>query len=53
MPAERAGLLHTLSQIRDAHSGRLSSGEQSGRNQDYWMIPAGETVRLADIHGSG
>lgn len=53
MPAERAGLLHTLSQIRDARSGRLSSWDQSGRNQDYWMIPAGETVRLADIHGSG
>lgn len=53
MSADKTGLLQDLCQIKNARSGRLSSWDQSGRNQDYWMIPAGETVRLADISGSG
>lgn len=47
------GFLHSLFHIKNARSGRLSSWDQSGKNQDYWMIPPGETIRLADITGSG
>lgn len=53
MSESHQGFLHTLSHIKNARSGRLSSWDQSGRNQDYWMIPPGETIRLADISGSG
>ena len=34
-------------------SARVSSWDQSGRNQDYWMIPENKTVVLADLEGSG
>lgn len=42
-----------LTQIRNVRTARLSSWDQDGRNQDYWMIPAGETVVLGDIEGPG
>ena len=47
------GFLHNLTRIRAARSGRASSWDQSGRNQDYWLIPAHESVVLADIEGPG
>lgn len=53
MSMNMSGFLQPLCRIKKASSGRLSSWDQSGRNQDYWMIPPGETVRLADITGSG
>lgn len=46
-------MLSDLSRMKNARSRRLSSWDQEGRNQDYWLIPAGETVRLADIRGPG
>ncbi len=53
MTAQTSGFLQGICRIRNARSGRLSSWDQSGRNQDYWIIPPGETIRLADIQGSG
>ncbi|MGQ9632443.1 MAG: glycoside hydrolase family 172 protein [bacterium] len=47
------GLLSGLTRARDARSGRVSSWDQSGRNQDAWIIPPGETAVLADIEGPG
>ncbi|WJD49401.1 glycoside hydrolase family 172 protein [Enterobacter sp. PGRG2] len=53
MTAQTSGFLQGICRIRNARSGRLSSWDQSGRNQDYWIIPPSETIRLADIQGSG
>jgi hypothetical protein len=47
------GLLASLCELKNARTGRASSWDQSGKNQDYWLIPAGSTVRLADIPGPG
>jgi len=47
------GPLANLTRVRDVRSGRISSWDQSGRNQDYWVIPPGETIVLADIEGPG
>jgi len=47
------GFLMNLTKARDVCSGRVSSWDQSGRNQDYWIIPPGETIVLADIEGPG
>src|SRR3989442_13079182 len=44
-------MLADLSRLKAADTGRLSSWDRSGRNQDYWLIPANSTVRLADIEG--
>ncbi len=44
-----AGLTH----VRDARSARASSWDPSGRNQDYWVIPPGESVVLAELEGPG
>lgn len=45
--------LSSLTRRRDARTGRCSSWDQRGRNQDYWTIPAGESRVLADIEGPG
>lgn len=42
-----------LARIRTARSGRLSSRDHRGRNQDYWVIGPGETRVLADLDGPG
>ena len=42
-----------LARIRDARSGRVSSWDQRGRNQDYWIIGPGETRVIADLDGPG
>ncbi len=47
------GFLQDLMHLKDARSGRASSWDQSGRNQDYWVIPPGESIVLADIEGPG
>ena len=49
----RAGLLDDLTRARDARSGRCSSFDQTGRNQDNWLIMPGEKRTLADIEGPG
>jgi hypothetical protein len=47
------GFMQNLVRVRNARSGRAASWDQSGRNQDYWLIPPGESVVLADIEGPG
>jgi hypothetical protein len=42
-----------LSTLSTAKTGRASSWDTNGRNQDAWVIPAGETRVLADIQGPG
>lgn len=53
MVNESNNFLGNLTKTKHARSARASSWDQSGRDQDYWMIPAGETVVLADIEGPG
>jgi hypothetical protein len=48
-----AGMLSGLTRVRDARSARASSWDPSGRNQDNWVIPPGETIILADLEGPG
>ncbi|WP_372662112.1 glycoside hydrolase family 172 protein [Cohnella sp.] len=50
---QSSNFLGQLTQVKDVRSARASSSDQSGRNQDYWMIPAGESIVLADIEGPG
>ncbi len=38
---------------KGVRSARVSSWDQSGRNQDYWMIPEQDSVVLADLEGPG
>jgi hypothetical protein len=45
--------MRDLAWITDAKTGRVSSWDRSGRNQDYWIIPAKESRVLADIQGPG
>lgn len=40
-----------LTTIKEARNGRLASWDQRGKNQDYWEIPAGETICLGEIEG--
>ncbi len=47
------GFLHNLTRIRPARSGRASSWDQSGRNQDFWLIPPQESIILANVEGPG
>jgi len=47
------GFMQNLARVRNARSSRASSWDQSGRNQDYWLIPPGESIVLADIEGPG
>ena len=42
-----------LARVRDARSGRVSSWDQRGRNQDAWIVGPGETRVLADLEGPG
>ncbi len=46
-------MLDSLARIRSAKSLRISSWNEEGRNQDRWIVPAGETATLADIQGPG
>ena len=46
-------LLDNLIHVTDVRSARISSFDQSGRNQDYWMIPPGHSVILGEIEGPG
>ena len=47
------GPLAGLATFRDARSARCSSWDQSGRNQDAWMVAPGEAITLADLEGPG
>jgi hypothetical protein len=44
-------MLIELARIHDRRTGRVSSWDVTGRNNDAWTIPAGETAVLADIQG--
>ena len=46
-------MLADISAITPARTGRISSWDTTGRNQDRWTIPAGESRILADIRGPG
>jgi hypothetical protein len=48
-----AGLLGDLTQAKAARTARASSFDQTGRNQDNWIIMPGEERTLADIEGPG
>ena len=43
-----SGLFKDLTTVKKARNGRLASWDQRGKNQDYWEIPAGETISLGD-----
>jgi Protein of unknown function (DUF2961) len=45
--------LTALTSRVDARSGRVSSWDQRGRNQDYWTTGPHETRVLADLEGPG
>lgn len=47
------GLFKDLTQVSSARNGRLASWDQRGKNQDYWMIPAQESITLGEIQGPG
>ena len=49
----KTGTLRSLVYPRDVRSRRVSSWDRSGGNADGITIPRGETVRLAEIEGSG
>lgn len=45
--------LKSLVRRRNARTKRCSSYDTTGGNKDYWSIPVGETITLADIQGAG
>jgi len=53
--AEGLGMspLRGLAKLRDCRRRRISSWDKTGGNQDFIIIPAGETSTLADIKGTG
>ena len=53
VPVPPGGPLAGLATFRDARSARCSSWDQSGRNQDAWMVAPGEAITLADLEGPG
>ena len=46
-----SGLFQDLTTIKKARNGRLASWDQRGKNQDYWEIPAKESLSLIHIYG--
>ena len=46
-------MLKELAKIKKAKTGRFSSWDTTGRNQDFWQIPAKSSAVLADIKGPG
>ncbi len=46
-------MLADLARLRTARTGRSSSWDTSGRNDDFWMIEPGASCVLADIQGPG
>ncbi len=49
----QSGVFGDLIHVAKARNGRLSSWDQRGKNQDYWQIPAGETICLGEVEGPG
>ena len=48
-----SGLFQDLTTIKKARNGRLASWDQRGKNQDYWEIPAKESIVLGEVEGPG
>ncbi|MDD2709568.1 MAG: DUF2961 domain-containing protein [Verrucomicrobiae bacterium] len=46
-------MLASLAKIQNRKTGRFSSWDTTGRNNDVWTIPAGKSAVLADIKGPG
>ena len=46
-------MLNELARLKDVKTGRVSSWDTEGRNNDAWTIKPGETKVLADIKGPG
>lgn len=44
-------LFGELTSIKECRNGRISSWDQRGKNQDYWEIPANESITLGEIEG--
>lgn len=42
-----------IARVKDARTGRSSSFDQRGRNQDGWVIAPGESRVVADVQGPG
>jgi hypothetical protein len=42
-----------IARVQDRRTGRVSSWDQRGRNQDYWVVGAGERRVLAELDGPG
>lgn len=47
------GNMQALTRTGEGRSARVSSYDHSGKNQDYWMIPPGESITLGEIDGPG
>jgi len=45
--------IDSLAQLGRGRTGRVSSWDRAGRNQDFWMIPPGATRVLAELDGPG
>jgi len=45
--------MHDITRLTSAKTGRFSSWDRSGRNDDAWSLAPGETKVLADIAGPG
>lgn len=46
-------LIDQLPRITNGHTGRSSSWDETGRNNDAWWIEPGESRVLADIQSLG
>lgn len=48
-----SGYMQELIKPKAARTLRISSTDPRGKNRDYWRIPPGESIVLADIDGPG
>jgi hypothetical protein len=46
-------MFESLDKLRQAKTSRFSSWDRTGKNADFWVVPAGESKVLADIQGPG
>lgn len=53
MPASTSFPDLAIARVKDARTGRASSWDQRGRNQDNWIIGPGETRVIAELDGPG
>jgi len=46
-------MFEALDKLRQAKTSRFSSWDRTGKNADFWVVPAGQSKVLADIQGPG